>query len=242
MLRGYLQRLVHETTGPGRVFDLFFQVLIVASLITFLPDGNPDLSPWLQDAIETFSLFTVGAFTVEYVLRIWAAPRPLRFIFSFWGLIDLLAILPFYLGTSLDLRSLRVFRLLRLLRTLKLLRYGQTLVKLRRAFFLIRAEMMLFLVTSSMLLYLVSVGIYYCEREAQPELFGHMGGCLWWAIVTLTTVGYGDAYPITAGGRLFTSAVLLMGLGIIAVPSGMVASALSQASRELAEERNRAEV
>jgi len=239
MVRKQVQRLVDDNTGAGRAFDLFFQFLIVASLVTFVVDGHPGLNPEVSQGLHLFSVFTVIAFTVEYLLRIWASPRPLRFVLSFWGIIDLLAVLPFYLGTTLDLRSLRVFRLLRLLRTLKLLRYGQTLLKLHRAFVLIRSEITLFVIASSMLLYIVSVGIYYCEREAQPELFGSMGGCLWWAIVTLTTVGYGDAYPITAGGRIFTSFVLVMGLGIVAVPSGMVASALSQVSRELAEERNR---
>lgn len=140
--------------------------------------------------------------------------------------------MPFYLGGAVDLRSIRVLRLLRLIRMLKLARYRAAVRRFRRSFQIIRADMVLFMVVSSMLVDIVSVGIYYREHEAQPEAFGSMGRCLWWAIVTLTTVGYGDAYPITTGGRIFTSLVLLIGLGAVAVPSGMVAAALSEAGRE----------
>lgn len=232
MLRQRLRRIVEDTSGAGRAFDLFFQALILASLAAFMLDAEPDLSPELRQGLAVFEVITVAAFSVEYLLRLWVAPAPLRFVFSFWGLVDLLAVLPFYLGGAVDLRSIRVLRLLRLIRMLKLARYGAAVRRFRRAFQIIRADLVLFMVVSSMLVYIVSVGIYYCEREAQPEAFGSMGRCLWWAIVTLTTVGYGDAYPITTGGRVFTSLVLLIGLGVVAVPSGMVATALSEAGRE----------
>lgn len=230
-LRARVRPIVERPDGPGRTFDLIFQVLIVLSLVAFLIETEPDLPAGARASLEIFEVFTVLAFSIEYALRLWVAPRPLRFVFSFWGLVDLLAILPFYLGGAVDLRSIRVLRLLRLVRVLRLARYGAAAERLRRAFVLIRAELTLFAVGTSILVYLVSVGIYYCERAAQPEAFGSIGRCLWWAIVTLTTVGYGDAYPVTAGGRIFTSIVLLLGLGVVAIPSGMVASALSEAAR-----------
>lgn len=227
-LRVRVRQIVERPDGPGRTFDLVFQALIVLSLVAFLVETEPGLPAGARAGLEVFEVFTVLAFSLEYGVRLWVAPRPLRFVFSFWGIVDLLAILPFYLGGAIDLRSIRVLGLVRVFR---LARYGAAAERLRRAFVLIRAELTLFAVGTSILVYLVSVGIYYCERAAQPEAFGSLGRCLWWAIVTLTTVGYGDAYPITAGGRIFTSIVLLLGLGVVAIPSGMVASALSEAAR-----------
>lgn len=97
-----------------------------------------------------------------------------------------------------------------------------------------KEEVVLFLAMTLILLYLAAVGIYYFENEAQPETFASVFHCLWWAVATLTTVGYGDVYPITVGGRLFTFAILLIGLGVISVPAGLVASALARA-RQLEE-------
>ncbi|MEQ9150887.1 MAG: ion transporter [Parvibaculum sp.] len=235
MLRARVRRLVDGTGPTGRLFDLFFQALIVASMIAFVVETEPDLGPDVRAAFRIFEVATVVAFTLEYLLRLWAAPRALGFVFSFWGIVDLVAILPFFLGTAVDLRSIRILRLLRLVRLLKLARYTSAVARFRRAFVSMRAELTLFLVTSGILIYIVSVGIYYCEREAQPDVFGSIGACIWWSIVTLTTVGYGDAYPITAGGRIFTTVVLVIGLGVVAIPSGMVASALTRAA-ELGED------
>ena len=230
--RARVRSLIEDTEGAGRVFDLFFQALILLSLVAFVVETEPGLDPSTRAALRAFEVFTVAAFTVEYALRTWAAERPARFVFSAWGLIDLLAILPFYLGTAIDLRSIRVLRLLRLARMLKLMRYNRAIRRFRFAFQAIRAELTLFLAACGMLVYVVSVGIYYCERAAQPDAFGSIADCVWWSIVTLTTVGYGDAYPVTVGGRVFTTFVLVIGLGVVAVPSGMVASALSAAARE----------
>ena len=177
-------------------------------------------------------MVTVAIFTVEYVTRLIVADRTLRFVFSFFGLVDLLAILPFYVTSGIDLRALRAFRLFRLLRILKLLRYSVALDRFHRAFLIAKEEMMLFLFTTVILLYLSGVGIYYFESGAQPEQFASIFHSLWWAVTTLTTVGYGDVYRVTAGGRLFTFFVLMIGLGIVSVPAGLVASALSKARAE----------
>ncbi|MCJ8502468.1 ion transporter [Desulfatitalea alkaliphila] len=147
---------------------------------------------------------------------------------------DLVAILPFYLSTGLDLRSVRVFRLLRLFRVITIMRYNAAMARLKHAFHLAREELVLYLSASGIILYLASVGIYHFENPAQPQIFASVFHSMWWAVATLTTVGYGDIYPITAGGRIFTGLVLLIGLGIVAVPAGVVASALSEARREMA--------
>ncbi|MFN3413092.1 MAG: ion transporter, partial [Thermoanaerobaculum sp.] len=164
----------------------------------------------------------------EYLLRVLVAEKKTRYVFSFFGLVDLIAIAPFYLSTGLDLRALRAVRFLRVFRLLKLARYGQAMDRMRRAFLLVREELVLFLVAALIFLYISAVGIYFFEHEAQPERFASVFDGLWWAAVTLSTVGYGDVYPVTLGGRFFTVCILLVGLGIVAVPTGLFASALSR--------------
>jgi voltage-gated potassium channel len=153
------------------------------------------------------------------------------FVTSFFSIVDLAAILPFYLASGIDLRSIRAFRLLRVFRILKLTRYSKAMRRFHVALNLAREELVLFLALSGVLLYLTAVGIYYFENAAQPEAFKSVFHSLWWAVVTLTTVGYGDMYPVTAGGRAFTFVVLVIGLGLVAVPAGLVASALSAARK-----------
>lgn len=227
-----LRVVVEESdTRWGRAFDLVIQTLIVLSLLSFCLETLPDLSEKTRALLGHFEALTVGVFTVEYLLRILVARRKRRFVLSFFGLVDLLAILPFYLAQGVDLRSLRAFRLLRLFRTLKLLRYSRAIRRFRHAFKIAREEMVLFGCVALLLLFFSAVGIYYFENEAQPEVFGSIFDSLWWAVATLTTVGYGDVYPITVGGKVFTFVVLVIGLGIVAVPSGLLAAALSEARR-----------
>ena len=226
-------------TIQGKAFDIFIQILIIYSLITFSIETLPDLSDKTQQFLRFSQIIVVIIFTIEYLLRIIVADKKLSFIFSFYGMIDLLSILPFYLSTGYDLRSLRTFRLFRLLRLLKLLRYNVAVRRFHRAFIIAKEEMILFLFMTVILLYLASVGIYYFENAAQPEKFASIFHSLWWSVATMTTVGYGDVYPITVGGRIFTFFVLMIGLGIVAVPAGLVASALSKARKEEDERANK---
>ena len=220
-------------------WDYLIQALIILSLISFAFETLPDLDPALKKALSAFEIFSVLVFSVEYLIRLSMSRPPRAYALSFLGIADLLAILPFYLGLGLDLRALRGFRLLRLFRIFKLVRYSRAMQRYHRAFLAIREELVLFSVTAFILMYMASVGIYYFEREAQPEAFGSVFHCMWWAIVTLTTVGYGDVYPITVGGRIFTFVILMMGLGVVAVPTGLFASALAQTRRrEEQEERS----
>ena len=218
----------NDTKG-GRVFDLFIQFFIVLSLVTFSIDTLPDLSKGIQRLLKIIEILTIGMFSVEYVLRIIVANKKMRFIFSFFGIIDLLAILPFYLRLGIDLCSIRSFRMLRIFRMFKLARYSKAIHRLHRAFNIIKEELILFFVTTCILLYLSAAGIYFFENGAQPEAFKSIFHSLWWATITLTTVGYGDIYPITIGGKIFTFFILMIGLGILAVPTGLMASALSKA-------------
>ena len=123
-------------------------------------------------------------------------------------------------------------RFLRVFRVLKFLRYNQAADRLHRAILIAKEELVLFVILSMILLYVSASGIWYFEREIQPEKFGSVFDGLWWAVATLTTVGYGDVYPVTPGGSFFTFLLLMIGLGIIAIPSGIIASALSKARLE----------
>ena len=220
-----------ETSG-GRLFALFIQALIVLSLVAFSVETLPNIAPSARRWLRYFEIATVGIFTVEYLLRVISAEKPLRFIFSFFGVVDLAAILPFYLATGLDLRAIRGFRLLRLFRIFKLVRYSAAVARYHRAFILSREELVLFGSTSGIVLFIAAVGIYYFENPGQPEVFSSVFSSLWWAVVTLTTVGYGDMLPLTLGGRLFTFVILVVGLGLVAVPTAILSSALSQARDE----------
>jgi len=225
-----LKQIVEDSdTVLGRLFDLSIQFLIIVSLITFSLETLPNLSEVQRTLLRQVEVITVVIFTGEYLLRIFVASQKLKFIFSFFGLVDLLAILPFYVATGVDLRAVRAFRLLRLVRILKLARYSEAAQRFHRAFLIAKEELILFLFVAAIILYLAGVGIYYFENPVQPDKFASVFDSLWWAVATLTTVGYGDVYPITAGGKVFTFFVLVVGLGVVSVPAGLIASALSKA-------------
>ncbi|WP_225071323.1 ion transporter [Desulfuromonas sp. CSMB_57] len=219
-------------TKAGRIFDLTIQCLIVASVITFSTETVPNLSDATTRLLSLTETVIVSIFTLEYIVRIYVSDRKVDYILSFYGIVDFIAIAPFYLSLGIDLRSLRILRMLRLFRSFKLIRYNSAMRRFSRAFFIAKEEIVIFGVVTMMLLYLSAVGIYYFENEAQPEQFKSIFHSFWWAVATLTTVGYGDVYPITVGGRIFTFLILMIGLGIVAVPAGLLASALSKARSE----------
>lgn len=225
-----LNALLNDTDRwPGRLFAWLIQGLIVLSIVTSTIESVKGLTPrtvWWLNFAETV---TVLIFTIEYLMRLIQARGSPKFIFSFFGIIDLLAILPFYLSLGFDLRSVRALRILRLFRILKIARYNAAIDRFKKAVSIAREEIILFLSIAGILLYLSAVGIYYCERDAQPDKFGSILDCLWWAIITLTTVGYGDVYPVTVAGKVFTFIILTIGISIVALPTGIIATALTTA-------------
>lgn len=229
-IKNYFHNIIEDnTTKKGRYFDYFIQLLIILSLVSFSIETLPDLPKNTSVLLRYFEVFSVLVFSIEYLLRIWVSKKPVSYIFSFYGIIDILAILPFYLVGFLDLRFLRAFRILRIFRALKVIRYNKTIQRFGVAFKLVKEEIVLFIACTLILIFITSAGIYYFENEAQPETFKSIFHSAWWSIVTLTTVGYGDVYPITLGGRIFTFFVLMIGVGLVTVPAGLVASALSKA-------------
>lgn len=234
-----LRILIEDNTSKnGRIFDYFVQILILLSLIAFTIETLPNNSENTIETLKTFELFCVIIFSIEYLLRIFVSKKPIKYIFSFYGLIDLLAIFPFYLRGAYDFRALRVFRIFRIFRALKLIRYNKALNRFHIAAKIVKEEMILFFIVTAIFIFLASAGIYFFENKAQPELFTSVLHSGWWAIATLTTVGYGDVYPITMGGKIFTFFILLIGVGVVTVPAGLVASALSKA-REIEEKENK---
>lgn len=209
----------------------FIATLILFSTVCFSLETLPDLKPFTRRFLHYSEIVIVAIFTLEYCYRIYSAKNRLRFIFSFYGMIDLFAILPFYIAPVLDLRSLRLLRLLRVLRLLKLARYHKAFGRLGEAFRMAREELIIFSLATLIFLYLAAVGIYYFEHAVQPDVYRSVFDALWWAVTSLTTVGYGDIYPITVGGRIFTFMVLMLGLGLVAMPASIMASSLSAIRR-----------
>lgn len=236
-MRTRLNRLAnHPIPGLARYLDIGIHVLIVLNLIAFAVETLPNLDPEISRFLDSFEIACVIIFSVEYLIRLVSAPNRLKYAFSFIGLIDLLAVLPFYFYGVIDWRTLRAFRMLRLIRGLRLVRFNKAMDRFALAARMVREEIILFLLVAFIVLYLTSAGIYYFENEAQPEAFASIFHSFWWAIVTLTTVGYGDIYPITVGGKVFTFFVLIVGVGVITIPAGLVASALTRA-REIEDAR-----
>jgi len=230
-----LRKIIEENTNKkGRIFDYFIQFLILVSLISFSIETLPNNSEYAKGILKIVEIFCVTVFSIEYLLRIYVAKKPFEYIFSFYGIVDFLAIIPFYLRLSIDLRSLRAFRVFRIFRALKLVRYNKALHRFRLAAKIVKEEVVLFLIVTGILIFITAAGIYFFENESQPERFSSIFHSLWWSVVTLTTVGYGDVYPITIGGKIFTFFVLIIGIGIVTVPAGLVATALSKA-REIEE-------
>lgn len=228
----YLRNKLPPVIILSHYFAFFIQTLIIFSLITSSISTLPSLATSTKEILSTIEAIIIAIFTVEYLFRIYTAKSKLRYIFSFYGLIDLFAIIPFYVSTSLDLQTIRVFRLFRLIRLLKLFKYSKATTRFGRALIIAKEELVLFSFITLILLYLSAVGIYHFENAAQPELFKSVFHSFWWAVTTLTTVGYGDMFPVTAGGKAFTALVLFIGLGIVAIPTGLIASALSIARQE----------
>lgn len=231
-LSDYFKPLLDEKSRVGFRFTIFIQVLIVISIVSFTIETLPNLSSKVRKLLFVLECLLVGIFTCEYLIRT-ICSRPYRkYTLSFFGVVDLLAILPFYIAMGIDLRSLRIFRILRLFRILKLARYSHAIDHFRRALALSKEEVVVSFSAMLVLIYLSSVGIYYFENEAQPEAFTSIVDSLWWAVATLTTVGYGDVYPVTMGGRAFTFIILIVGLGIVALPAGIFAAALTKSFRD----------
>jgi voltage-gated potassium channel len=221
----------HPTVGQS--VALAMDVLVLASALAIALETVPGLDPDLRRALFAFEVLVVLVFATEYFIRLFAASRPSRYAFSFWGIVDLLAWLPAVLMFIPAFQAVRVLRLVRLLRLIKLFNTAPALSRLMRAFARVKSELVVWGVISTLLLYISAVGIYVFENPVQPEVFSSIPAALWWSVVSFTTVGYGDMFPITPMGRILTTVLLFIGLGIFAVPAAIVTTALLEAETKL---------
>ena len=221
------------------IVDWAIIAMIFLSILAIILESFAYLAVRYHILFRNFETFTVIFFSVEYAARIWTAdvmfpnarfPR-LRYLFSFMALMDLLAILPWYLPFfSADLRFLRVVRMVRLFRLARVAKLGRhmsALQSIKRVIRLSATRLVAAVALCLVVMLLSAIVIYTVESTVQPEQFPNVLASLWWAVMTLTTVGYGDVYPVTAIGRLFAGVISLVGIGIIAIPTGIIAAGFS---------------
>lgn len=233
--RARLHEIVFEADTPqGRVFDVALIVVILMSVATVMLDSSRGVSEKYANAFRIAEWGFTIIFTLEYIARLLAVRRPLRYALSFFGIVDLLALLPSYISLLLPSgRYLLVVRILRLLRIFRVLKLGKFLSEgaiLGEALRASRHKIFVFLSTVLTLVVLIGAVMYVVEGEENG--FTSIPTSMYWAIVTLTTVGYGDVAPQTPLGKLLASMVMIIGYGIIAVPTGIVTSELAQAARD----------
>lgn len=219
----------------SRIFDLFIISLILLNVfLVFLDTFTlPDSIRYISRLIETAS---VAIFSVEYILRFWTSdllyPKlpawkaRLHYFFSFMALIDILAIIPFFvpLLIPVDLRVLRILRVVRMFRLFKMNRYTNAFSQIVSVFKRQAAQLFSSLFVVFLLIVVTSVIMYHVENAAQPENFSNAFSGMWWAVATLTTVGYGDIYPVTAIGKVLSAIIALLGIGLVAVPTGIISA------------------
>jgi voltage-gated potassium channel len=229
----YWRRRLHEIifeadTPEGKAFDLFVIASIVISVVVIFLESISEVRALYEPTLLSIELFFTILFTIEYVLRLLTVRRPLAYSLSFYGIVDLLAILPTYLSFLFPgaqyLLVIRILRLLRIFRILKLGEYLSAAELLRNALSKSARKISVFLLTVLVLVVIIGSLMYVIEGEQNG--FRDIPTSIYWAIVTLTTVGYGDLAPQTALGKILASIVMLIGYGIIAVPTGIVTSEL----------------
>ena len=227
----------------GRVFTFLIIALIVLNISMVIAETFT-LPASVISVFNVIEIVSVVIFTLEYLLRVWTADmlRPdlspvkarLRYIFSFMALMDLFAILPFYVPfiIPVDLRVLRTLRVTRLLRLFKVNRYTSALSTIGRVFKKKASQLIASMFIVSLLMIIAAVLMYNIENAAQPNVFHNAFDSLWWAVTTLTTVGYGDIYPITAAGKILSSVIAILGIGLIAVPTGIISAGFMETINE----------
>jgi voltage-gated potassium channel len=227
----------------SRVFDISILSLIVLNVFAVIAGSVPSVEARWSGLLNGFEVLSVVVFTIEYVIRLWSCTVDPRFGSPLGGrvrlavramsIIDLLAILPFYLPfCGLDLRTLRVLRLLRILRVAKIGRYYASLDLIKHVLVSKKEELVLTSALMGLLLVVSSSLLYYCENAVQPEVFSSIPATMWWAVATLTTVGYGDMYPVTLPGKCCASVIAMLGIGMFALPTGIIGAGFVEAIQE----------
>ncbi|MDW6001342.1 ion transporter [Vibrio mangrovi] len=230
-LRTSLYVIIFGThTRAGKLFDLCLIATILSSLLVFILESIPEVNAQWHEQLRYFEYGFTFLFTVEYIIRLYCSPRPAAYAKSFYGIIDLLAILPTYLALIFPSVSfmavVRLIRVMRIFRILKLVRYLQDSNILMRSLLMARRKIFIFFSTVSILITIFGVLIYIIEGPEHG--FSSIPKSIYWAIVTITTVGYGDLVPQTPLGQSLASLTMLLGYSILAVPTGILTAELSK--------------
>lgn len=240
--RKRIYEILSVSDKPGDLswwVDVLIIVLIVLNVVAIVLESIESVRQQFRTAFYYFEVISVAVFTVEYILRIWTAnyipgyQKPvtgnIRYAGTPLATIDLLAFLPFYLPfIGVDLRFLRVLRIFRIFRLFKIARYVEALAFIGNVFRKKKTELVISLIFTVFLLLVTSTLMYYAENAAQPESFSSIPQTMWWGIATLTTVGYGDVFPITPFGRFLGGIIAMIGIGLFALPTGILASGFSE--------------
>ena len=242
---------VVDLAKPGdklsRAFDYLIMSLIALNLLAVVMETIKSVREVFGAGLLTFEHITVAVFTVEYVLRIWSCTsdpryaRPIvgriRYALTPLVIIDLLAIAPFYLPMliPLDLIYIRAIRLFRFVRVLKLRRYSRSVQLLEAVFKSKNEDLLISMMLIIIALLVASSVMYYLEAEAQPGQFSSIPAAMWWGVTTMTTVGYGDMVPVTAAGKLVASVIQLLGLALVALPTGIIAAGFIEEKQKQSE-------
>jgi voltage-gated potassium channel len=219
----------------SRTFDIALIVIIVLNVIEVSLSSVKAINARYGAYLNAFEFVSIIIFTIEYLGRIWACVESslyqeqirgrIRFVFRPLSLIDLMAIVPFYLPfLGVDLSPFRLFRMLRVLRVLKLGRYSKAFHIIGRAISGKKEELVITAVALSVLLLLSASLMFFAETDAQPDRFSSIPATLWWSVVTLTTVGYGDIYPVTTIGKVIAGIISVLGIGMVALPAGIISA------------------
>ena len=213
-------------------FDFFIYVLIIGNIVAMVLESHQSIQIRFSEFFHYFELISILIFSFEYLYRIvvsykekqWSGVK--NYVFSFFGLIDLVSILPFYLKqfVLLDGRFFRILRLFRLTRVFKLGRDSKSLKLFIKALSAVKSELKFTLFLSVLTIRFSASAIYFLENKAQPEVFSSITASIWWATVSLATVGYGDIVPVTIWGKVFASIISLVGIGIVAIPTGIISA------------------
>ncbi len=238
----------------AKFFDIFIEILVLLNVVAVILESYDYLYVQFGDVFDWFEVFTVTIFSIEYLLRLWVSdmnyPRKLKwqaykkFIFSANSIVDLISIIPFFIPfiTNLDLRHLRIFRLIRLLRVFKLNKYSHSLLLIAKIMSEKKQELLATLLMFFSVLVIASSLMFYLEHAAQPKAFPNIMQSFWWGIITLTTIGYGDIFPITAAGKVLGSIIAMMGVMIVAIPTGIISSSFVQKMEESKQKRRMSDI
>ena len=234
-LRHKLNRIIFKSdTQSGKIFDIVLLWLIVLSVLTVLVESIPSISSRYQNELYIAELGFTLLFTIEYILRIWVADHRWRYVKSYWGIIDFLGILPTIMGIFIPTyHFFIVFRLLRMLRVFRILRLFRFIQESDELFRALKASMYKIIVFfGSVLTVVILLGTLMYVVEGPANGFTSIPQSIYWTIVTITTVGYGDITPQTDLGKWIASIIMLVGFAIIAIPTGIVTVEMSRSNRQ----------